>query len=249
MWADLRSLWEAPAGTSLSLAIDTPGSVTLDGQSVALSLGLALDAGAISFQGQSITASIGLPLTAGSLTVVGQSATFALNLAATNGSITLDGQAIPLSLSGALALAIDAPGTFNLTGQTVDLTLTGGTDAGRPRRRIREIYRVTVDGEVFEFASLAEALELLNRAQALAARVAAQKARQATERAIPQRSQPTLALPRIAVNSRDLRPAVTETKRVIAETYRRALVDAEIAVLIELKTRDEQNEDAMWLLM
>lgn len=124
--------------------------------------------------------------------------------------------------------------------------------AGRATTRFRNIYRLKVDGNSFEFRSLADAIAFLERAKQAAARLALETRRKATElqskQATPVRVEP-LALPKIEASSRDLRAAVTETKREIAKTYRQAELDLEIALLLELADREKHNEEVIWLLM
>lgn len=126
------------------------------------------------------------------------------------------------------------------------------TPAGRPSRRFRDIYRVTIDGRKFEFRSLAEAIAFLERAKEVAAKQAADEAAKVAEQQeqtdvpIPL---PTLKAPEIVVSSRELRAAASETRRQIQVVYEKALVDAEIRMLMELNKRVEENEDVIVLLM
>jgi len=116
-------------------------------------------------------------------------------------------------------------------------------DAGR--KRYRDIYRVTIDEQVFEFRSLGEAVQFLEQAKLAAARLAAEKVAEASERA----EVPKFELPKIKISSRDLRPYVSATKAEISRTYRQAAIDAEIAVLMEVQAKSEYNEDVILLLM
>lgn len=123
--------------------------------------------------------------------------------------------------------------------------------AGRSRR-FRDIYRITIDGTKFEFRSLAEAIAFLERAKAVAAQKAADEAAKAadqqeqTDVTVPL---PTLRAPRIEVSSRELRAAASEARRQIEVVYEKALVDAEIRMLMEINKRVEDNEDIILLLM
>jgi len=116
-------------------------------------------------------------------------------------------------------------------------------DAGR--KRYRDIYRVTIDEQVFEFRTFGAAVEFLEQAKLAAARLAAQKVAEASEKA----EIPTFDLPKIKISSRDLRPYVSATKAEISRTYRQAAIDAEIAVLMEMQAKSEYNEDVIWFLM
>ena len=127
----------------------------------------------------------------------------------------------------------------------------GSTDAGRPRR-VREIYRVRIDGQVFEFRTLDEALRFLEKAKAAAQQIAAKAVREASEvqkqTAVPAQPKP-LPVPKIEISSRELRSAANATRREIEVIYEAAIRDAEIAMLMELNKRVEDDDDAMMLLM
>jgi hypothetical protein len=112
-------------------------------------------------------------------------------------------------------------------------------DAGRPRR-FRAIYRITIDGEVFECRTLAEAIDLLNQAKALAAKLVQQQVRD---------EKPIARIPKIETNTRELRAVVTETKREVAKIYEQAAIDAELMQLFAVQLREEHNQDALLLLM
>lgn len=133
----------APVVAPLTLAIDTPGSITFQGQSIATNLGVDLATqGSITFAGQSVGLSLGIPVVNGSITLAGQSVTFGFGVAlSTQGSITFAGQAVGLSLTApltggsltfqgqslatAFGLALAVPGSITFAGQTVALDLTG----------------------------------------------------------------------------------------------------------------------------
>jgi hypothetical protein len=127
----------------------------------------------------------------------------------------------------------------------------GETQAGR-KVRYREIYRVAVDGQKFEFRSLAAAIEFLNEAKRAAAKLAAEAARNATDaqretgKRLPP---PRLKVPEIGISSRELRKAAQETKREIEVIYQAAARDAEIAMLFELMKRAEDDDEALTWLM
>lgn len=162
--------------------------------------------------------------------------------------LTIDTDA--LGVFGAFVVtASNLGGTVDSNGFTVTVQ-ERLSDAGR--KRIREIYRVTIDGRKFEFKSLAEALRFLDKAKKAAADMARQATREATER---QRKSakpvpvPTLTPPVIGISSRDLRGAASETKREIAEIYRQAIMDAEIAMLLEIDARQKDDDETMMWLM
>lgn len=120
-------------------------------------------------------------------------------------------------------------------------------------RRTRHIYRVTVDKHQFEFKTYEAALNFLSLARKKALELAQAVTREATERQKVSRVPvpvPNLTPPVITISSRDLRGAATETKREIAEIYRKAAIDIEIAMLLELDSREQHNEDvSLWFLM
>ena len=124
--------------------------------------------------------------------------------------------------------------------------------AGRRVRHRPMRYIVRVDSQEFVCFSEAEALEVLRRAREAAALFSVEQIEKAAAVALKTQSQPvlpTLEPPRITVNSRDLRSAVSQTRREIAQTYRQAEIDAEIKMLFELKKRSDDDEDSLMLLM
>ena len=121
----------------------------------------------------------------------------------------------------------------------------GSADAGRRRPRV-SIYRVKVDGQRFEFKSLAEAIAFLDKAKAFALQHAREVARKATETT----GKPIkVKAPEISYNTRELRPAVTAAEREIERIYRQAVIDAEIGMLFAMQKQAEDDEDSILLLM
>ena len=124
--------------------------------------------------------------------------------------------------------------------------------AGSAKRRFRDIYRISIDGHKFEFRSLGEAIAFLERAKAAAAQKAAKEAAKAAEQqegsVIPV-PLPTFKPPKIEVSSRELRAAASETRRSIEVVYEKALVDAEIRMLMEINKRKAEDEDVILMLM
>lgn len=152
----------AAAGVNLTLDIDTPGSITVAGQSMTMTLGVAVSTqGSITVAGQSVGLTLGLAVSSpGSITVAGQSMTFAMNVALGAGSITVAGQSVlmnigvDLSAAGSItiqgqavttAFSIDLqPGSITINGQDVTLLDSGAGPAAaadewiiRARRRLR----------------------------------------------------------------------------------------------------------------
>lgn len=247
-------------------------TLALTGQAIGFSAGLLASATALNLTGQASSYSAGVIAPAIAVSLSGQAATFSAGTLTPSLAVTLNGQSAAFS-SGVIvpALAVNLTGqlasfsagtitaqsggdlTLALTGQTITFSaglLIASNDgqsqgAGRSRK-IRNIYRITIDGQVFECASLAEALELLDRARVLAQQLAQEQVRKATESpAVELKLDP----PKIEANTREIRGAVTETKREIAEIYRKALIDAEIAMLFELNQRAEDDDETILFLL
>jgi hypothetical protein len=141
------------------------------------------------------------------------------------------------SVSGVAAVLEDpevvvASGTGTLVVQSAEVP------AGR--KQVRSIYRITVDGQVFHFRTMAGALAFLDKAKELAQAVALAQTRAATvAKLVP----PKITAPR------ELRAAVIETKREIAAIYKSAAIDIEIAMLMALSQRRDDENDLSILLM
>jgi hypothetical protein len=126
--------------------------------------------------------------------------------------------------------------------------------AGRRVRNRPVQYIVKIDSQEFVCRTVAEALDLLNRAKKAAELFSVQKAEEAATRfksGAVQPKLPRLDPPVIKTNSRDLRAAVSSAKRDIAETYRKALRDSEIRMYfaLEKKRAEQDEEDSILLLM
>ena len=133
---------------------------------------------------------------------------------------------------------------------TADGYFVGG--AGSARRRYRDIYRVRIDGQKFEFRSLRDAIDFLEKAKASAAQLAAEATRKATDaqrQTAKPITPPKLRVPEIGISSRELRKAAAETKKAIEIVYQAAVKDAEIAMLMELQKRDEDDDETLTWLM
>ena len=231
MWLDLRSLWEtsgstvAASGNAIGSAIalgDLQATGALAGTAIASSLATGQEVGSESYSGNAIASSEAL----GDLRAVG----------------ALSGTAIIESL--AIADCEDAG-----TGPQLP-TAPAETPAGR-RTRYRNVYRVSVDGQKFEFKSLADALSFLDKAKEAAEKIAAEavkKTAEAQSQAAFLVHPPALAAPKIGISSRELRKAAAQTKRQIEVIYQAAARDAEIAALFELMKREE-DDDALILLI
>lgn len=125
------------------------------------------------------------------------------------------------------------------------------TPAGRKTRRFRNVYRIKVDGEAFEFTSYEAALEFLEQAKKAAAELADRTLLEAIEAGRQEPVEiplPTLKQPEIVASSRDLRAAVRDTKKEIEAIYARAARDAQIAMYLDVVRRDEYNEEIIWFM-
>jgi len=219
-------------------------TLTLNGQAITSTLGAIAAEIDYALAGQALTSAEGTPGLEVDYAVAGQLATF------TEGTITAQaGGDVTIQLAGqSLALQI---GSITVSGQDVLAPVTTETPAGRPRR-YREIYRVSIDGRKFEFRSLADAIAFLEKAKAAAAKLAAETSRKATDaqrESVKRVPPPRLKVPEIGISSRELRKAAAETKREIEVIYQAAVRDAEIAMLMELNRRAEDDDEALtWLL-
>lgn len=155
------------------------------------------------------------------------------------------------ALSGTAAIAFDQSATLSGFGALIgncqiifDASgfVPGTAPAEVPAgRRIRNIYRVTIDGQVFEFRTLQEALTLLDQAKKLAAKVAENDALWQIEKPKPK-------TPEITVSSRELRKAASEAKREITAVYEKAALHAELRMLLEISQRREDDETILLLM-
>lgn len=121
--------------------------------------------------------------------------------------------------------------------------------AGRKRRRR---YIVSIDGRDFEVDSAAEALNLLERAKAIAQKAAAEAAKQVLRRKVRSGRKPTVQLrkPEIRTDAPVADAQLMELRQEIAAIYDRAAVDAEIGYLFLKLLREEQDEeDALIVLL
>lgn len=110
-------------------------------------------------------------------------------------------------------------------------------------RKVRRRYIVEIDGRDFEVESVAHARALLEQAREVAVRDAPRVAeRIAQERVQTNRPVHTPA-PLITTDAEEIRPLVIETRRAITDIYRKASIEAEIALRLELKLKKEDDED------
>lgn len=114
------------------------------------------------------------------------------------------------------------------------------TGAGRRTRRQRLF--VEIDGRDFEVASVAEAVELLERAKQVAV-AQIEKAREA-----PARVKPGIKRPSIRTNSPELVPLVVQARTEIVSMYDDMLRDLELRYLLA-KAQEEDDEEAILRLL
>lgn len=231
------------SATFTSGALSANGDVTINltGQSATLIAGILSPAIAVALNGQPITSAAGSLIPSSSLALTGVGITSSTGTVSPSTTVPLQGQSSTFT-PGQLGIVGDV--TVALTG--ISAVFTAGNisvappltaDAGR--RRVRSIYRITIDGQTFEFSTLQEALDLLAKAKEIAVKKAPEVVKPGTPPPMPV----------ITANTRELRPAITETKREIAKVYRQALIDVEIAQLMELDDRSKHNEDVITFLM
>lgn len=119
-----------------------------------------------------------------------------------------------------------------------------GTSGGKRRR-----FLVHIDGQDFPVDSPSHAVALLDRAreiaEAHAEKVASETVSRETNRVRPVR----FPVPDISTPDLELRDVVQTASEAIRETYRTAAIDTELALLMARQLSDEDDEDALLLLM
>lgn len=119
--------------------------------------------------------------------------------------------------------------------------------AGKPRKR--RLF-VEIDGQAFEVRDIQHAQALLDRARELAQSVAQTVAAETIERVQPKGAKPIrLPTPAIRSNDPELAPVIQQARKAINDVYRSAAIDTELAVLLARKLAEEDDEDALLLLM
>jgi hypothetical protein len=146
-------------------------------------------------------------------------------------------------------------GTEAVEGSTVTIVVSLGirtnTGAGRSRRRGSK-YVIRIDGKIFEADSEAEAVHILNQAQALAEKAARTKAEQIVERALPKVI--TLgAVKPIQIKAPDvqasgeLQAAADRAREAIARTYANESAIAEMRLLMAVRSAQDAEEEFLLL--
>jgi hypothetical protein len=120
------------------------------------------------------------------------------------------------------------------------------TPAGSSRKRR---HYVEIDGQQFDVANASEALQLLDRARALAERAAESKAKKVEAKAArAQKPRPIrIQAPKIAA-SPELAIDLAPIRKDIARIYDSAAAEAELRLLL-LRAIEEDEEEAILLLM
>ena len=124
---------------------------------------------------------------------------------------------------------------------------TPDTGAGKSRRKRR--HYVEIDGQQFDVANANEALQLLNRARALAEVAAETKAKKVEAKAArAQKPRPIrIQTPKITA-SPELGLDLSQIRQDIARIYDSAAAEAELRVLL-LRALEEDEEESILLLM
>jgi len=126
------------------------------------------------------------------------------------------------------------------------------TPAGRPRKRRRQRYTIRIDGQLFHADSEAEALAILERAQALAEVAARSKADEIVERALPKAvalgavKPIAIKAPTVTVSD-SLRAVAEQVNAAIARTYADESAHAELRLLLALMEADEDDDELLLL--
>lgn len=134
-------------------------------------------------------------------------------------------------------------GVYILETSTGEAPSTASADAGRPRVR-RQRYILRFDGEEFVCKDLAAAIQVLERAKALAKKVSQDGLKQATET----KKAPKLKEPKIEAESAELEKAVEAAREEIKEVYRKTNLDMELLVLLHEQMLRDEDEELMWLM-
>ncbi len=156
--------------------------------------------------------------------------------------------------AGSIISQSPTAGSMAFEGWTVTITVSIGAQTVVPagsskRKHHKRRQYVEIDGQSFEVASAQEALDLLQRARALAEREAESAAEQAAKavprgtkvRPVEVKAPEITASPEIA---QDLAPIIADIQRL----YAKAAETAELRMLLE-RQMDEEDEDELILLL
>jgi hypothetical protein len=111
---------------------------------------------------------------------------------------------------------------------------------------------VEIDGESFEVRDAQHAQALLDRAremaQAHAQKLAQKMVSRETNRKVGKKPV-SLPTPRISSPDPELREVVRQARKAINEVYRSAAINTELAMLMLRKVQEEDEEEAILLLL
>ena len=136
------------------------------------------------------------------------------------------------------------PGAFQPAFQQDAVVSSRG--AGRPKRRRRQRYRISIEGRVFHADSEAEAVAILKQAETLAEVAATRKADEIVERALPKAvslgavKPINIKTPTVEA-SPELEYQAQQTMLAIARAYENASMLAEMRLLLALAEEEEEE--------
>jgi hypothetical protein len=124
----------------------------------------------------------------------------------------------------------------------------GMKPAGRSKRK-RSF--VEIDGQQFEVRNAQHARALLERAREVAVTHAKELAAEIVAREANRKSTKPVRLPTpsITTEAPELQEVVREARKSFNELYRSTAIDTELALLLARKLADEDEEDALLLLL
>lgn len=136
-------------------------------------------------------------------------------------------------------------GSTALVGSTVTITVSLGASTGAGSNKRRRRYVVEIDGQSFEVRSQSEAIELLQRARAIAERQAEQRA-EVAEQNVARIARRTGVVPQLKVKTPeivaspelDVGPLIEDIQRL----YKKAGEIAELRLLLMKQLNDEDEE-------
>jgi hypothetical protein len=176
------------------------------------------------------------------------------------GTTTLEGEGFVVSVSTAFSASVAAGliisqdpegGEFAASGSTVAIVVSLGpqSEGGSAKQKHRKRYFFEIDGRYFEVDSQAEAEQKLAQALALAQEVIAPQAVERSAKRI--RRGKTAASPPAPtiVSSPEIASVVDEYRERIEAVYRQIAVDAELRELMRLKLQDDDDEEAIFVLL
>ena len=118
-------------------------------------------------------------------------------------------------------------------------------------RKTRRRYLVKIDDQTFDVASPQHAQALLDRAREVARAYADELAAKLVSRETIRKGSKPVALPTPKISSPDpeLKQVISVARKAINQIYRESALDAELALLLARRLADEDEEEALLLLM